>query len=156
MQTHVVAKTAIFNDDGNVLVLRRSVKDPIRPGGADFPGGKVDDGEEFVMGATREIQEEAGLQLHPDDLELVYAYTKFGYNVEFKTDVNFVWLGFVAKLPADQQVKLSVEHDSYEWQSIGEALATADGTSLTNFFNHLTSHGIAKELWQPKDMAKEI
>lgn len=148
MQTHVVAKTAIFNDEGKVLVLCRSVNDPHRPGGSDFPGGKVDDGEEFVTGAIREIHEEAGLQFKSEDLKLVYAYTKNGYNSEFKTDINFVWLGFVAKMPANQTVTLSFEHDSYEWQTIDEALNRADGTSLQKFFEHLKIYGIAAELWQ--------
>lgn len=148
MQTHVVAKTAIFNDEGRVLVLCRSVNDPHRPGGSDFPGGKVDDGEEFVIGAIREMQEEAGLQLEPNDLELVYSYTKNGYNSEFKMDINFVWLGFVAKLPAKQTVTLSFEHDSYEWLTIDEALKNADGASLTKFFEHLKTYGIATDLWQ--------
>ncbi|MFI5275214.1 MAG: NUDIX domain-containing protein [Candidatus Saccharimonadales bacterium] len=148
MQTHVVAKTAIFNDEGKVLILRRSADDPHRPGGSDFPGGKVDDGEEFVKGAIREIHEEAGLQLRPKDLELVYSYTKNGYNSEFKTDINFVWLGFVTKLPSGQSVALSFEHDSYEWLTLDKALESSDGTSLTNFFEHMRKYDIATELWK--------
>lgn len=148
MLTHVVAKTAVFNEEGKVLVLCRSVNDPHRPGGSDFPGGKVDDGEEFVKGAIRENHEEAGLRFRPNDLELVYAYTKNGYNSEFKTEINFVWLGFVAKMPVGQAITLSFEHDSYEWLTIDEALEGADGTSLQRFFEHLKTYGIASDLWQ--------
>ena len=148
MLTHIVAKTAIFNDEGKILILRRSVNDLHRPGGTDFPGGKIDDSEEIVEGAIREIYEEAGLQFSSNNLSLVYAYTKNDYNIEVKADVNFVWLGFVSKMPAGQAVKLSFEHGSYEWLTLDEAVRNDNGTSLAKFFEHLKTYGVAAELWQ--------
>ena len=148
MQTHIVAKTAVFNDDGKVLVMRRYANDPHRPGGADIPGGKIDEGEAIVDGALREMYEEAGLTVLPLGLQLVFATTKTGYNTEYNTDINFVWLGFVAKMPKGQRVKLSFEHDKYEWLTIDEVIAGSDAPTHVMFLKHLKAQNIAAELWQ--------
>ena len=150
MQTHVVAKTAVFNDEGKLLVMRRYADDPHRPGGADIPGGKIDEGEAIVDGALREMYEESGLTVIPAGLELVYATTKTGYNTEFKTDINFVWLGFVAKFPKGQKVHLSFEHDKFDWLTIDEAIAGSNAPSHVSLLKHLKAQNIAPELWQLK------
>jgi 8-oxo-dGTP pyrophosphatase MutT (NUDIX family) len=142
MLTHVVAKTILFDDVGNLLVLWRATDDVVRPGGFDFPGGKVDNGEDIPAGATRELAEEAGLQLSETDLQLVFATTKAAYNIEAKTEVNIVWLGFVAKWPKGQTVKLSHEHQRFEWLSIDQALAICDSPSQHAFLEHLQANNL--------------
>ena len=57
MQTHIVAKTIVFNPAGKLLFLRRSHDDVHRPGGFDFPGGQIDDAEAITTGAAREVAE---------------------------------------------------------------------------------------------------
>jgi 8-oxo-dGTP pyrophosphatase MutT (NUDIX family) len=148
MKTRVVAKTIVCDKDGKLLILRRSKDDAIRPGGTDLPGGGLDTGEEFVAGAIREMQEEVGLQLQPADLDLVFAYTKNVYDAEYQADINFVWLGFIAKLPADQTVTLSFEHEDFMWLTFEEAQHIAESTSLQKFLNHLKTYEIATELWK--------
>lgn len=146
MQTHIVAKTIIFNPAGRLLVLRRSDDDSHRPGGFDFPGGRVDDGESVPGGATRELLEEAGLDLKEHALHLVFGTTKVGYQTEEQTDVNFVWLGFIARLPAGQTIKLSHEHKSFEWLTPEEALAVCDGPTQQVFLEHLRKHDLISGL----------
>lgn len=133
MLTHLVAKTVVFNKEGKLLVLRRSNNDTHRPGGADFPGGKVEDGEGVFEGAVREMAEEAGLRLNPSDLQLLFATTKADYNTDYKTDINIVWLGFVAKLPNDQVITLSHEHQSFNWFTLEEAIADCDSPTQKSF-----------------------
>jgi 8-oxo-dGTP pyrophosphatase MutT (NUDIX family) len=147
MQTHIVAKTLIFNDEGKLLRIRRSLDDAHRPGGADIPGGKVDDGEALVEGAVREIFEEVGIKVGPKSMQLVFSITKVGFNTEVHDDTNFVWLGFVTKLPKGQDVVLSFEHEEHDWYSIDEALKDNDSSTMTTFLNHLKTHNIAKDYW---------
>jgi len=145
MLTHIVAKTVVFDEAGKVLVLRRSADDTHRPGGDDFPGGKVEEGEGIFEGAVREIAEEAGLQMSPSDLQLIFATTKAGYNTDHKTDINIVWLGFVAKLPKSQAVTLSHEHQSFKWFSLDEAIADCDGPTQKNFMEAIRDRNLADQ-----------
>ena len=48
MQTHIVAKTLVFNERGELLLIRRSTTDSHRPGEPDLPGGQVEAGEEIL------------------------------------------------------------------------------------------------------------
>lgn len=146
MQSHIVSKTVIVGPDDKLLVLRRSADDTHRPGGFDFPGGKVDDGEAIVAGAIREISEEAGLNLAEDSLKLIYAVTKVGYQNEEHADINFVWLGFIAKLPSNQKVKLSHEHQSFEWLSLADAILTCESASQQGFLHHIEQYSLLSEL----------
>ncbi len=101
-------KAAIFDDQGRVLLLRRSATDDRRPGEQDFPGGNVEPGEELIAGVAREIFEEAGLTIDSKLLKLFYAATEmFG-------DRSLTRLVFWAKVDAPI-VQLSHEHDQYHW-----------------------------------------
>jgi 8-oxo-dGTP diphosphatase len=148
MVTHIVAKTLIFDDQGKVLLLVRSDDDKHRPGGYDIPGGKVDDGEGYAEGAAREALEEAGLQLAVTDMHLAFATAKANFNRSHNTEVSIVWLGYVAKLPAGSEVKLSHEHQLYKWLSIEEAAAVSDGITQGQFLAYLREHQAFSEYWQ--------
>jgi 8-oxo-dGTP pyrophosphatase MutT (NUDIX family) len=74
----VIAKTMISDSEGRVLVLRRSKTDKHRPGGADFPGGSLEDedGNDPVQTAIREAREEVSIELAPDQIEEVAVMTE--------------------------------------------------------------------------------
>jgi 8-oxo-dGTP pyrophosphatase MutT (NUDIX family) len=74
-ETHLVAKVLLVGTNGDVLTLRRSQTDERRPQEGDIPGGWVDKGEDLASAAIRETEEEAGIKLKPEDLQLVYAST---------------------------------------------------------------------------------
>lgn len=150
MQTHIVAKTIIFNDAGKLLALRRSEDDTHRPGGFDFPGGQVDDGEAFVEAAIREAVEESGLHLKAEDMQLVFATTKAGFHVEQKSNINIVWLGFMTTIADGQVVHLSHEHQRFDWYTLEEALVECDGPTQKQFLKHLYKHNLTDELYSKK------
>lgn len=101
------AKVLVVNDAGEILVLRRSATDEDRAGGWDFPGGTVDAGETFVDAAVREAQEEAGLTLRQP--LLVYGKS------EHRPWGKGVWLYYIEQVQGRPEIKLSFEHDAYEW-----------------------------------------
>ena len=53
-------KTIVYNDNDEILLLRRSEKSS-RPHGWDFPGGGVDSGENPSDSVEREAFEETGV-----------------------------------------------------------------------------------------------
>jgi len=60
---HPAAAVALFNSDGNILLLRRKDNDKWT-----MPGGTLDFGESLTDCAIREILEETGLQIRITDL----------------------------------------------------------------------------------------
>ncbi len=57
----LLVNRAIIADDNRILILRRSQNDAHNASLWEFPGGKVDAGEEIIGGLAREVLEETGL-----------------------------------------------------------------------------------------------
>lgn len=108
-------KTLIINDEGKVLMLRRS--DGIRIGGWDFTGGMVELGEDPEVAAKREVKEESGLEVK--DLTILGTFSKVR-SLEDGRVKHTVIIGYSA-LAISTDVRLSEEHDLYEWVDIEEA-----------------------------------
>ncbi|HEX8182386.1 MAG TPA: NUDIX hydrolase [Candidatus Saccharimonadales bacterium] len=115
MRTSLIAKAVVFDAAGNVLLLRRSATDTRRPGEQDFPGGGIEDGEEYRAAVCREIFEEAGLSVAVGNVHLFYAAS------EIYRDTNITRLLFWTRVQ-DAAVQLSFEHDEYQWVTPEEAL----------------------------------
>lgn len=147
MRTHVVAKTLVFNSEGKLLLLTRSMSDDHRPGGLDLPGGKVEDGEEVLAGAVREAQEEAGLVIHPQDMHWVYADTVIVHKHESGESANVVRITFAVRIE-DSVVALSHEHEDYKWYEFDDAMQATKGTRYPAILQHMAEHGIARNLWR--------
>lgn len=118
MRIITVAKTIVMNPDGQILLLRRSVTDPDRPGEQDYPGGWPESVESPEQGAVREAMEEAGLGIDRDNLRLIYTGTT-AYPDSNKSVNRFL---FFTKLDSQQEIALSHEHDAYQWVQPQEAL----------------------------------
>ena len=114
-----IVKTALLDSSQRVLLLKRSVEDDDRPGGWDFPGGGVHEGEDLLHAAAREILEEAGLDIPMNKLKLVYAGTDFSTAKQNSQNRPL----FIAHVGDVQKVKLSFEHEMYQWYSIDEAIS---------------------------------
>jgi 8-oxo-dGTP diphosphatase len=59
---HVVAG-ALFDAAGRVLIAQRPAGKHMA-GGWEFPGGKLDEGEDPLAGLKRELREELGIEAH--------------------------------------------------------------------------------------------
>lgn len=108
----------IFNKDKILLTRRKKGKS--LEGFWEFPGGKVEKNENDSDALKRELKEELGLDVLQID-----------YFTENKHDYNSMSINLVAyKCIANEDPRKLVDHDKYEWVSIGEVvnfnLAEAD------------------------------
>jgi 8-oxo-dGTP diphosphatase len=71
-QVHAVG-TIIENNLGEILVLKRHKRDP-EGNTYGLVGGKIDSKETEEQSAIREIKEEIGLTIQPNELEFVRSY----------------------------------------------------------------------------------
>ncbi|MFA7173697.1 MAG: NUDIX domain-containing protein [Kiritimatiellia bacterium] len=112
MKPYVLAvKAVIVNEQGKTLLLRRSSANTSFVGCWEWPGGKVDPGEDFATALVREMKEEAGL-----DVEI----TGLAGAMEFEMPkVHVVLLCMNARITAGQIV-LSDEHDAWAWAPLAE------------------------------------
>lgn len=104
-------KIVIFNQDNEILFLKRSEKVP-RAGGWDFPGGGLEYGEDPTLGIVREVAEETQLlisQVRPVHLMSVV-----------NGDDEFVVLVGYAGETLSSEVKLSWEHTEYRWLKVDQ------------------------------------
>lgn len=77
----------IFNNQGKVLVVRRSDNDDWEPGKFAIPGGKREDGESLLQNIQRETFEEVGLILDPQKIIFLPNISKKLNHVFFTTNV---------------------------------------------------------------------
>lgn len=99
-------KAVIVDEQGRTLLIRRSRANKNFTGKWEWPGGKVDPGEDFAVAAIREAKEETGLDV---ELTGVAGVTQFE-----------VVRAYVAMLCMEARIlggtlTLSHEHDAYQW-----------------------------------------
>ncbi|HTO94702.1 MAG TPA: NUDIX pyrophosphatase [Bacteroidota bacterium] len=103
-------------DRGEYLLLRRAAGESVYPGLWQFVTGRVERGETAQAAALREIREETGAS--PERFWVVPAVSAF-YDASADR-VRSVVL-FAAELESALTVRLSAEHDAYEWLQGAEA-----------------------------------
>jgi 8-oxo-dGTP diphosphatase len=135
-----VAKIAIFDRDGKILVLRRSDTHPTMANRSDMPGGLVDPGETEREAVVREVKEETGINLALDDCSVFYTNT----SVYPPEDISFSRLFYLAKFDITPEVTISWEHKSYEWCTIDDLLARDD---FLFFYREGIEYGLKNNLF---------
>jgi len=120
MKTQVVQKAVVLNKMGEMLMLRRSKTDIRRPLQWDLPGGLCEDGEELIASVNREIIEETSLKV--TELMPIYAKTEIRNwkDENGQHEMNVVFIFYVGKTSSND-VRLSYEHDKFQWKPIETA-----------------------------------
>jgi ADP-ribose pyrophosphatase YjhB (NUDIX family) len=104
------ALAVIVNEENKVLIVKRA---PFRgswmPNKHALVGGGIEQGEEPIDAARREVNEESGLKLN-----------HFVDSFNIISPPNTVDFVFIAKAPENQEVKLNEEHTEHGWYSLDE------------------------------------
>ncbi len=107
----LTVKAVVFDAQNRCLLLRRSAVNRNFVGCWEWPGGKLDPGEDFSVGLRREVHEEAGLEIE---------LTALAGATQFEMPAVHVILLCLEARPASTAVRLSEEHDDYAWVPLGE------------------------------------
>jgi 8-oxo-dGTP diphosphatase len=89
-----VVAGALYDADGRVLIAQRPAGKPLA-GRWEFPGGKLDPGEEPFAGLVRELREELGIEVRAGERLIRYSHEYPGRTVWLDMWVVTDWAGVV-------------------------------------------------------------
>ena len=116
----VVNRVIILNPKKKkFLIMQRSKSDSWMPLRWEFPGGKLNKGQDINNATEREALEETGLLVFPID-RVVYFESYIVPEGKHKGETFICLIGLSKTLT--ENVKLSAEHDDFRWVDIAEAL----------------------------------
>jgi 8-oxo-dGTP pyrophosphatase MutT (NUDIX family) len=119
---YVVAVSAIIIREGKVLAMRRAPTKDAGPGLWETISGRLQLGEEPLVAAQREIQEECGLTVHVEDHPFTaYQATRKG--------LPMLVIVYRASYVAGEVVR-SEEHDAHAWLTPDEFAEQSTLTKL--------------------------
>lgn len=104
----------VSRPDHRFLLLKRGRTSKSFRGHWEFPGGKIDEGESSAVALARELREESGLEVSPDDLRLIRETIPPGEDLHYSF---FEW-----SCPQDApEIRVSDEHEKARWVTFTEA-----------------------------------
>ncbi len=139
MILQVGVKAVLRNEEGKILLLKRSAKYESAEGSWDIPGGRIDAGSMLVENLAREIKEETGLDLIGEPV-LVGAQDIF-FQKEDGEDFHIVRLTYAASAEGEPVLD-GAEHTAYRWTEFSEL---ASLTNLDRYFSKLVSARVITE-----------
>ena len=114
----LVNRCIILNEKGKLLLIKRSMEDEHAPGMWEFPGGKLDEGQDLSSALEREVLEETGLLVSPKT-RIAFVESQIIPKGKYKGLPYVVLVGIGKKIGG--KLKLSFEHTDYKWVSVKEA-----------------------------------
>lgn len=102
---------AVVSKDGKILILQRHKDEDVYPGMWELPSGKREFLESSEKSLTREVREEAGL-----DIRIIMPFSVFDYQIEKPDEIrDSTQINFLVTPIGDTNVSLSSEHQSFTW-----------------------------------------
>lgn len=108
-----LAVKALIVRDSKILLIKRSNNDSHKPGVWEFPGGRLERGENPQKGLKREVKEETGLSINVLNPLTVAQFTR-----DDKQKITMITFLCSSK---KGDVKLGKEHTKAEWLGIRKA-----------------------------------
>lgn len=106
---HTIPVTAIIENEGKFLFIKRSRYAKNMAGKWVFPGGKVEKGEDLIQALFRELNEETGLDLK-DEIAFLSSYQFL------RAEDNSSSQGLVFLVRSNnREIKLDKSIEKYEW-----------------------------------------
>lgn len=118
----VAVKAVIVRENDEILLIKRAKDNPSWPEKFDMPGGKLEKDENINSGLEREVKEETGITIQAGPIVYAFDIIK-DYILENGKERRVYGKGF--RLLAQYkggEIKLSKEHESYEWIKIEQAI----------------------------------
>jgi 8-oxo-dGTP diphosphatase len=137
----LLVNRAIILHKEKFLVVKRSPTDTHNPRLWEFPGGKVDRGEDIPASLSREVLEETGLIIKPVT-SLVYSHSEILPAHDYYPQKLYVALFHVAHLAASARMQMSDEHTGFAWDSVDEARNRALTSESRQALEALSGAGI--------------
>ena len=111
--TMIVSRALIFNEQGEILLLKRAIKaGSTNAGKWELPGGKVGSFEIISKSLEREVLEETGLLVEASN-QLPMVQNKIVSEGKYKS-ISYFEFCTICKLKSGT-VRLTSEHDEYKW-----------------------------------------
>lgn len=114
MSSHIAVFVAAFNEEGKILLLKRS-NTGYMDGYYDMPSGHLEPGESLEEAAKRELSEETTLTTSSEELELFHTYLDY--------ESGSVYFGAMFKAAGFEGQPVVAEPDKCEeigWFSLDE------------------------------------
>lgn len=101
----LVAAAVIENADGDILLAKRPSHHKLAGGTWEFPGGKVEAGEDPRVCLAREIREELGVQVSVGSCVGVYSHVYFEGTEQVALDpaIHVVLIAYRCRLNANRE-----------------------------------------------------
>ncbi|MCJ7792514.1 MAG: NUDIX domain-containing protein [Candidatus Marinimicrobia bacterium] len=112
-------RAIVLDEKGEILLIKRANTDSWRPGFWEFPGGKLDEGQDLSHALEREILEETGLVVIPIN-RVVYYESQISQMKKYRGLPYIVLIGLAKKIGG--KIKLSEEHTESAWVTPQKAL----------------------------------
>ena len=103
-----LAVKAFIVQRGKLFVIKRSEADIQSPGIWEVPGGRLNLGEDPILGLMREIREETGMYIEP-------IYPLSVRHFKRSDNQTITMLIFLCRPVRGGKLKLSEEHSDYKW-----------------------------------------
>lgn len=102
----LAVRVLLVDENGKILILKRSTDSKTNPGKWELPGGKVNQDESFDHALLREVYEETGLKI-----ELDHVVGASEQNLHIIRAVHIIMSGKIV----EGDLTLSSEHEGYAW-----------------------------------------
>ncbi len=115
----LINRALVLNGHGKILLIKRSKSDRFEPEKWEFPGGKLEKGQDISNALEREVLEEAGIVVLPIN-RVSFWDSKILVDGPY-SGLPYINLVGVAKKIAGR-VRLSEEHEDFAWVKKEEGL----------------------------------
>ena len=116
----LVNRCIVLNDNNKILLIRRAKGDRWASGFWEFPGGKLDEGQDISHALEREVIEETGLLVIPSS-RIAFVDSMIIASGPYQGMPYVVIVGIGKCVGGD--LTLSSEHDAYRWVTVTQALS---------------------------------
>lgn len=135
----IVTSAIIENDNGEILLTQSSKWN----NKWTFPGGHIEPGEKIIDAVTREVQEEVGLDVTPQE---IIAFGELINSKDFHRPAHFIYFGVYYKLVSGDVKLDQIELQNFTWLKPEDALkmdlAKSFADTITKFIEYKKLHNL--------------